>query len=102
MFPGFHDLCLSERNRVIRTGMRRTIVRLAIEFLVFEEQNRVLRPDRCPEKAACVECIRREYHAQAGNVCERYFAALAMVNRPPCQVPPDWNPHDHGAREAIV
>ena len=66
-----HHARLAERNREIRARIRRAVVGLAIELLVFEEQHRIVAADGRAQQAAGVERIRRHHHAQARDVREQ-------------------------------
>ena len=82
--------------------MRRAVVGLAIEALVFQEQNGIVGPDGGPEQATGVERVGREHDPQAGNVGEDRFAALAVINRAAAEVSADRNAYDDGRGKAVM
>src|ERR1700735_1175598 len=92
--PFAHDIRFTEWDGEIRAGILRAIVRLAIEMFVLEEKHGIVGANRGAQQAANVERCGRHYHAQAGNVREHHFAALAVINRPTREVAADGNAYD--------
>src|ERR1700683_4955935 len=84
-----HDARFAEWDGEIRSGIFRTVVGLAIEMFVFEKQHGIIGTNRGAQQAANVEGGGRHHHAQARNVSEDDFAALAMVNRAAGEVTAD-------------
>ena len=76
-----HHARLAKRNREIRARILGAIVGLAVEMLVLEEQHRIIAANGRAQQAANIERRRRHHHAQAGNMREDDFAALAVIDR---------------------
>src|SRR5439155_15592002 len=75
-----YELGLAERDHIVRTGVRRAIVRLAIEVLRLEEQHRVVRANRGAEQSVGVEGSRGHDDAQTRQVREDTLARLAVID----------------------
>ena len=86
---------LAKRHRVIRAGIWRAIVRLPVKMLVFKEQHRIIRPNRCAQQSAHIERRRRHNHAQPRNMSEDHLAALAVVNRTARQITANRDPDNN-------
>ena len=56
---------------------------------MFQEQHRIFAADRRAQQAAGIERVRREYNAQAGNMREGHFTALAVINGAAIQIAAD-------------
>ena len=76
----------TERDRVVRTGIRGPIVRLAIQMFVFEEQDGIIAPDRRAKQAAKIERVRRHYDAYPWRMREQHFTRLAVIGAASRQV----------------
>ena len=88
--PRLHHARLAERDGEIRTGVRRAVVRLAVQLLVFQKQHRIVRAERRAQQAAGIQGVRGHHHAQARNVGEGHFAALAVIDGAAVQVTRRW------------
>ena len=96
-----HHAGFAERDGEVRAGIFGTIVRLAVEMFMFEEQDRIIRTNGRAQQAAHIECGRRHDYAQARNVGENHFAALAMIDSPAGKISADGDPH-HDRRLEIT
>src|SRR5579864_2759138 len=97
-----HDLRLAEGNHVLRPGIRGTPIRLTVQALVLEEENRVIAADRGAEKSGGIECVRRKDDAQAGKMREHAFAALGVIDGSAGQISADGDTNHYWTRESIV
>ena len=64
-------------------------------MLVFEEDDRIVGADGRAQKAAGIERGRRHDHAQAGNVGEKHFAGLAVIDAAAGQIAADGHANHH-------
>ena len=96
---GLDDFGAAERDGEVRAGMRRAIVRLAIQALVLEEQNRIVAADGGAQQAAGIQRVRRHHHAQAGDVRELHLAALAVIDGAAVQIAADGDAQHDGAEK---
>ena len=94
-----HDARFAERDGEIRAGIFRAIVGLAIEMFVLEKHHGIVGPNRGAKKAANIEGGGRHHHAQAGDMRENNFAALAVINRAAGEVAANRHAHDDGSFE---
>ena len=69
-----------KRNGEVGTGIGRSVIRLAIQMFVFEEEHRIVAADRRAKQAAEIERGRRHHHADSRRVREQHFAALAVID----------------------
>ena len=68
-------------------------------MLVLEEQHGIIGADRGTQQAAYVERSGRHHHAQAGNVREDHFAALAVIDRAAGEIAADRDANHDGRLE---
>src|SRR5436190_2789023 len=92
----------SERHHVVRTWMRRPVVRLAIKAFVFQEEHRIVAADRCSQQSACVQSIRRKYHTEPRDMRESHFAALTVVHRTAVQIPANRYANHNRAGKPVI
>ena len=92
-----HHARFAERNCEIRAGILRAIVGLAVEMLVLEEQHGIVGANGGAQQSADIERGGRHHHAQAGDVREDNFAALAVINGAAGEISADGNANDRGA-----
>ena len=66
--PFSHQLGLAEGNHVVRAGVRRAVVGLAVEVLVLEKHHGVVAADGRAQQAVGVQRGGRHHHAQPGQM----------------------------------
>src|SRR5580693_6366574 len=94
-----HYARFTERNCEISARVLRTIVRLAIEMLVLEEQHRIVGANGGAQQTAHIQGGGRHYHTQPGNVREDHFSTLAVINRAAGKVAANGDAHDDRSLE---
>ena len=90
-----HHARLAKRNGEIGAGIRRAIVRLAVEMLVLEEHHRIVAADGGAQQAAEIQRGRRHHHAQTRAMRENHFAALAVIDPAAGQIAADGSANHH-------
>ena len=100
--PGLHYFGLAERHHVVRAGIRRAAVGLAIEPLVFEEKDGIVAADGGAQQAGGVERVRWKHHPQPGNVGKDTLAALRVIDGSAGKVAANGHANDAGRGERVV
>ena len=96
------DFGAAQRNGEIGAGIGRAVVGLAVQPLVFQEQDRVVRAQRRAQQPAGIGGVRGHHHPQPGNVSKQHLAALAVIDAAAVQVAADGHADYGRAAEAPV
>src|ERR1041385_450123 len=74
--PFFHDLCLAERDHIVRPWVWRAAKGFTVETLMLQKHYGIVAANRRAQQPICIQGVRRETHAQSRIMREQAFAAL--------------------------